>query len=138
MQLHCTYCQTMFAISRDEMLAALQHMEQHYQKYYDAHCPKCRRANRVEGKRIEVFFPDWKKTIKTMQHQAASEEKPVETAAEAGLKKAPNKAGAKITAGKTASPKGKPAVSEEKTSSPQKKPAAPKKTDAKASGGVKK
>lgn len=74
MQLHCTYCQTMFAISHDEMLAALQHMEQHSQKYYDAHCPKCRRANRVEGKRIEIFFPDWKKTIKTMQREAAKAE----------------------------------------------------------------
>jgi hypothetical protein len=76
MQLRCTYCQTMFAISRDEMLAALQHMEQHDQKYYDAHCPKCRRANRVEGKRIEVLVPDWKKAIKTMQNEAAHAENP--------------------------------------------------------------
>lgn len=81
MQLRCTYCQTMFALSHDEMLAALQHMDQHQQKYYDAHCPKCRRANRVEGKRIEILIPDWKKIIKAMEREAVkAEEKPAEPA----------------------------------------------------------
>ena len=28
MQLRCTYCQTMFAISRENMLADLEHMEE--------------------------------------------------------------------------------------------------------------
>ena len=28
MQLRCTFCQTMFALSREEMLAALEHMEE--------------------------------------------------------------------------------------------------------------
>ncbi len=74
MQLHCSFCQTMFAISRDEMLAALQHMEQEGLKYYDAHCPKCRRANRVEGKRIEVFFPEWKQALKAAQAAAKAGE----------------------------------------------------------------
>jgi len=136
MQVHCTYCQTMFAISRDEMLAALQHMEQHSQKYYDAHCPKCRRANRVEGKRIEVFFPDWKKTIKAMEREAAlgekAVEKPVKIAAEAGSKKAPNKVGGKITTAK------KPATGAGKVVSPKKKPAASRKTGTKAAGTIKK
>ena len=42
MQIRCTYCQTMIPISREEMLAALQHMELHKQVFYDAHCSKCR------------------------------------------------------------------------------------------------
>jgi hypothetical protein len=68
----------MFNITQDEMLAGLEHMEEQKQFYYDAHCPKCRRANRVERARMERFFPDWKKTIKTMakestQADAASE-----------------------------------------------------------------
>jgi len=79
MQLRCTYCQTMFAISREDMLAALEHMEESKQIYYDAHCPKCRRANRVERVRMERFFPDWKKAIKTMAKESAQ----VETASEA-------------------------------------------------------
>lgn len=70
MQLRCTYCQTMFAISREEMLAGLEHMEENKLAYYDAHCPKCRRANRVERARMERFFPDWKKAIKTMAQEA--------------------------------------------------------------------
>jgi hypothetical protein len=64
----------MFAISRDEMLAGLEHMEENKQIYYDAHCPKCRRANRVERTRMERFFPDWKKAIKTMAKESAQAE----------------------------------------------------------------
>jgi len=74
MQLRCTYCQNMFSISQDEMLAGLEHMEEHKQAYYDAHCPNCRRANRVERARMERFFPDWKKAIKTMARESAQAE----------------------------------------------------------------
>ena len=84
MQLRCTYCQTMFNITQDEMLAGLEHMEEQKQSYYDAHCPKCRRANRVERARMERFFPDWKKTLKTMvkasTQTGAGSEKPLEAA----------------------------------------------------------
>ena len=78
MQLRCTYCQTMFAISREDMLAGLEHMEENKLIYYDAHCPKCRRANRVERARMERFFPDWKNAIKTMEKDSSQ----VETASE--------------------------------------------------------
>ena len=71
MQLRCTYCQTMFSISREAMLAGLEHMEEQKQTYYDAHCPKCRRANRVERLRMERFFPDWKKALKTMAKESS-------------------------------------------------------------------
>ena len=70
MQLRCTYCQTMFNITQDEMLAGLEHMEEQKQSYYDAHCPKCRRANRVERARMERFFPDWKKALNTMAKES--------------------------------------------------------------------
>jgi hypothetical protein len=89
MQLRCTYCQTMFSISRDEMLAGLEHMEEHKQSYYDAHCPNCRRANRVERARMERFFPDWKKALKTMVKESTQSEAAAEkTAAIAPLKEA--------------------------------------------------
>jgi hypothetical protein len=74
MQLRCTYCQTMFAISREDMLAALEHMEENKQIYHDAHCPKCRRANRVERARMERSFPDWKKAIKIMEKASVQAE----------------------------------------------------------------
>jgi hypothetical protein len=78
MQLRCTYCQTMFALSREEMLAALEHMEENKQVYYEAHCPKCRRGNRVERSRMERFFPEWKNAIKTMAKESAKVETAVE------------------------------------------------------------
>jgi len=74
MQIRCTYCQTMFALSHEDMLAALEHMEENKQIYYPAHCPKCRRANRVERARMERFFPDWKKAIKTMAKESTQTE----------------------------------------------------------------
>jgi hypothetical protein len=64
----------MFNITQDEMLAGLEHMEEQKQSYYDAHCPKCRRANRVERARMERFFPDWKKTLKTMAKESTQAE----------------------------------------------------------------
>jgi hypothetical protein len=101
MQLRCTYCQTMFSISQDEMLAGLEHMEEQEQTYYDAHCPKCRRANRVERSRMERFFPDWKKAIKTMAKESSlTAAAPEKTASSSPLEATPRKG--------AASPKGKP------------------------------
>ena len=107
MQIRCTYCQTMFAISREDMLAALEHMEENKQIYYDAHCPKCRRANRVERARMERFFPDWKIAIKSMAKDSAqtdsSAEKPAASTgavkADAIPKKPASKPGTKPAAG---------------------------------------
>jgi hypothetical protein len=103
MQLRCTYCQTMFAISREDMLAGLEHMEENKQVYYDAHCPKCRRANRVERARMERFFPDWKNVIKSMEKASVQ----AETAGEKPA--AEPKAAAKAVKKTAAKPKTKPA-----------------------------
>ena len=70
MQLRCSYCQTMFAISREETLAALEHMADNNLKYYDAHCPNCRRANRVERIKLEASYPGWQAEIKKMVKEA--------------------------------------------------------------------
>ena len=110
MQLRCTYCQTMFAISREDMLAALEHMEEFKRIYYDAHCPKCRRANRVERARMERFFPDWKKAIKTMEKVSAQAEP-----------------AAKEPVASTGS--AKPAIVPKTTGKPKKKPAPKPKTN---------
>jgi hypothetical protein len=99
----------MFAISREDMLAALEHMEENKQIYYAAHCPKCRRANRVERARMERFFPQWKKAIKTMAKESAQ----AETAAE--------KPAARSGAGKVA-------AVPEAAAKPEKKPAPKPKT----------
>jgi hypothetical protein len=106
MQLRCTYCQTMFSISQEEMLAGLEHMQEQKQTYYDAHCPKCRRANRVERLRMERAFPDWKKAIKTMAKESVQAEsvtaEPVAPAPKkpVAAKKPPTPAAKKSAAGK--------------------------------------
>ena len=75
MNLRCMYCQTMFALSREEMVAALQTMDAEDLTHYDAHCPKCRRANRVERKKLELANPNWQATLKEMAKEAAKAEK---------------------------------------------------------------
>jgi hypothetical protein len=99
MQLRCTYCQTMFNITQDEMLAGLEHMEEQKQAYYDAHCPKCRRANRVERARMERFFPDWKKTLKSMAKESAQADVATEKPVEASPQEKPSSPGKKQPAG---------------------------------------
>ena len=66
MQIRCTYCQMMFAVNHEEMLAALEQMEEEKIKFYDAHCPKCRRANRIERLKLEFAYPDWRDDLKKM------------------------------------------------------------------------
>jgi len=84
MQLRCTYCQTMFAIGREETLAALEHMDENHLIYYDAHCPKCRRANRVERLKLEFSYPGWRADLQAMANRQAPAQpapaSPVETA----------------------------------------------------------
>jgi predicted nucleic acid-binding Zn-ribbon protein len=119
MQIRCTYCQTMFAISREDMLSALEQMDENKQIYHPMHCPKCRRANRVERMRMERFFPEWKKVLKTMEKEAVAAEHQAEktTAAAAPKaaakveKKTASKPNAKVGAG---SAKGKTAGTKKK------------------------
>ncbi|HEX7619787.1 MAG TPA: hypothetical protein VF359_01155 [Anaerolineales bacterium] len=122
MQLRCTYCQTMFAIGREDMLAALENMEENKQIYYDAHCPKCRRANRVERARMERFFPDWKNAIKAMAKESSQVEPTVENPA-AGSGAAKSAAAPKTAAkpDKRHAPKTKPAAASSKKPAETKK-----------------
>ena len=75
MNLRCMYCQTMFGISRENMLIALQSMEAENLDHFEFHCPKCRRANRVERKKLELANPHWQETVKTMAKEAEKAEK---------------------------------------------------------------
>lgn len=95
MNLRCMYCQTMFAISREEMIAALQTMEAEGLNHYDAHCPKCRRANRVERKKLEMANPNWQETLKEMAKDAEKAEKAGAKEEKADTKAAPKKTTAK-------------------------------------------
>ena len=125
MNLRCIYCQTPFTLSRAEMVAAIQHMTEKNMNHYDAHCPRCRRANSISRQRMELFFPNWQEAAK--QAASASEREP----ASASLKTIPLPKGAKEAAKVT--PARKPAAKKTSAKTPAKaaaKPAA-KKTTAK-------
>lgn len=130
MNIKCSFCQTPYTLSRVEMLDALQEMDAQKLTYYDAHCPRCRRATRVERKRMEMFFPNWRDALKQFeaemkahpQHEAPLP-KP-EAVAVAPAESKPVQTPAKEKAAKENPAKEKPASKSKATG---KKPAARKK-----------
>ncbi|CAG0957084.1 hypothetical protein ANAEL_00406 [Anaerolineales bacterium] len=134
MNLRCIYCQTPFTLSRLEMLNGIITMNEKHQNHYDAHCPRCRRANSISRQRMELFFPNWQAAAKELASTPQSvppveAQAPVapqeEVPATAFLKTEPLPKAAKEMLEKTA-PK-KAATSSTK----EKKPAATKATAAK-------
>jgi len=127
MNIKCSFCQTPYALSRVQMLDALQEMDAHKLTHYDAHCPRCRRATRVERKRMEMFFPNWREALKQFEAEMKAHpqsEAPLPTLeavapAPAESKPAAKPAEEKSEAKKTsAKPKAKPAA---KSKAPAKK-----------------
>jgi phage FluMu protein Com len=71
MNLRCSYCQTPFTIGRNEKLIALQMMQAEDLHHYDAHCPRCRRANQVPRDRLELSFPGWQEALAAITNAPA-------------------------------------------------------------------
>jgi hypothetical protein len=65
----------MFGVSRDVMLIGLQTMEAEKLTHYEIYCPKCRRANRVERRKLELANPNWQEALKKMAKEVAKAEK---------------------------------------------------------------
>ena len=89
MNLRCSYCQTPFTIGRNQMLAALQSLQDENLHHYDVHCPHCRKANQISRDRLEHFFPNWQEALaaeSSTPQEAAPE--PAAPAAEPAQKKA--------------------------------------------------
>jgi hypothetical protein len=72
MNLRCLYCQTPFTLSRVEMLTAVVTMNEKNQSHYDAHCPRCRRANSISRQRMELFLPNWREAAKELESAPAA------------------------------------------------------------------
>jgi hypothetical protein len=64
MNLTCFYCQTPFTLSMDQKIAALRKMHAENLHHYDAHCPRCGRANAISRERLEMFTPGWEEAIR--------------------------------------------------------------------------
>jgi hypothetical protein len=71
MNLTCFYCQTPFTLSMDQKIAALRKMHAENLHHYDAHCPRCGRANAISRERLEMFTPGWEEAIKEPVASAA-------------------------------------------------------------------
>jgi hypothetical protein len=140
MNLRCIYCQTPFTLGRLEMLSAIVTMNERHQNHYDAHCPRCRRANSISRQRMELFYPNWQAAAKELA--SAPVETPAsaptaETPATAFLKTEPLPKAAKEMLEKNLAQK-KPAVKATTSSAKEKKPAAAKAPVAKPSSKEKK
>lgn len=119
MNLRCIYCQTPFTLNRAEMLSGIVMMNAKNQSHYDAHCPRCRRANSISRQRMELFYPNWQEDAEKQKAAAAAAAAPK---AEAPAEPAPKAKAAKKPSEKKTTADKKPA---------EKKPAAAKKTPAK-------
>ena len=122
MNLRCLYCQTPFTLSRTEMLTALVTITEKNMNHYDAHCPRCRRANSISRQRMELFFPNWQEAAKHM---------PAPTTGSTSLKTQPLLKGVRKTALKTSTSKKSAATSAKPSASKRKratKPASAKKS----------
>jgi hypothetical protein len=124
MNLRCIYCQTPFTLSRTEMLGAIISMNERHQNHYDAHCPRCRRANSISRQRMELFYPNWQEAAK---QQASAPAAPPSTSATAMLKTEPLSKAKRAEAGKVAAkPTAKNPTVKKTVAAVAKKPAAKK------------
>jgi hypothetical protein len=127
MNLRCIYCQTPFTLSRGEMLSAIVSMNEKNQNHYDAHCPRCRRANSISRQRMELFFPNWQEAAKHMP----AEEPPVPASASAKTEPV-SKSMKEAVAKKLEARKAAKSSAAKKPASAAKKPAAKKTTSTKS------
>jgi len=128
MNIRCAFCQTPYTLSRVAMLDALQEVDSKKLSHYDAHCPRCRRANRIPRQRLEMAMPNWRDELKQFekemkahpQHEAPLPEAETTPVAEAAAapEPTPKKGIAK------SQPKTTPAGSKPKTASRQTTPSA--------------
>jgi hypothetical protein len=129
MNLRCIYCQTPFTLSRTEMLSAIVSMNEKGQNHYDAHCPRCRRANSISRQRMELFFPNWQEAAKQQAAMPAVESPPMP--ASTSLRTEPVSKAMKAAVAKQAAAKAATAASAAKTKKPVAKKTAATKPAAK-------
>ena len=60
MQIRCQNCHRPFALSKEAVHAALEQVTAEDLKHFDAHCPHCRRVNRVSRQALKRAAPTWK------------------------------------------------------------------------------
>ena len=59
MQVRCYSCHTPFSLNRETIHAALDEMTSKGHSHYNAHCPRCGKANKVSKKQLRRWAPAW-------------------------------------------------------------------------------
>jgi ribosomal protein S27AE len=65
--IRCFSCHTPFSVKQEEIEAALTVVTEEGLKHYNAHCPRCGKANKVSKKQLRQAAPKWeppKKKVK--------------------------------------------------------------------------
>jgi len=57
MQIRCYRCGWSFALKRDEIIFALEGLEESGGAHYDVRCPKCRQTNKISLEQLKKFAP---------------------------------------------------------------------------------
>jgi phage FluMu protein Com len=70
MQIRCSNCHKPFAIGKDEIHIALSMITAEGLAHYNAHCPHCRRANRISPEELQRAAPDWQPATDQEKQQA--------------------------------------------------------------------
>jgi len=60
MQIRCTNCHRPFALAKDAVHNALDHLVSQGQTSYSIACPHCRRVNHISLQELRRAAPDWK------------------------------------------------------------------------------
>lgn len=71
MQIRCHHCHRPFAIGKAAVNAALVSITEKDLNHYNAHCPHCRRANRISQQALLHAAPGW--TYEESGEQAKTE-----------------------------------------------------------------
>ena len=59
MQIRCYSCGTPFNLKKEAVHAALDMVTEEDLNHFNAHCPRCRKANRIATERLQRAAPDW-------------------------------------------------------------------------------
>lgn len=60
MQIRCQFCHRPYAMGKEAVHAALEHITAEKQNHFDAACPHCGKVNHVSRAELLRAAPDWK------------------------------------------------------------------------------
>jgi phage FluMu protein Com len=82
MQIRCYSCNMPFALNRDAIYDALDHIEAENLHHYNFPCPRCRKVNRISRQQLLKAAPGWTAGGQEGSEGEATTETETETEAE--------------------------------------------------------